>query len=390
MKKQIILGLALVSMIFSCSTDDTSDIVINDNSVTNNNSGGGTTDPQTIFLSGTYTQDLTLDANNTYKINGSLIMASGTTLTIPACMTIEALASGADVYIAISQGARIVANGTQDCPIVFTSDAANPAAGDWGGLIILGRAPINSVTGTNTSTSEIASLPYGGNVANDDSGSLNYVRVEYSGGAADGQSENNGFSFYGVGSGTDVNYIQAYAGKDDGIEFFGGTVNASYVSVINAEDDSVDWTEGYSGTLTNVYISNRITDDKAIEADGYNTDFSNATGTFSKPTVNNLTIVGQGTTAGHAEAVRLRAGTQGIFNNVHITGYLEGFDLDDLDTGNGVVSDDLQVTNVTFVDVTTKVKNDTTVSFTDGDFYTGEGNGTTTDYATWGAGWTVE
>lgn len=390
MKKQIILGLALVSMIFSCSTDDTSDIVINDNSVTNNNSGGGTTDPQTIFLSGTYTQDLTLDANNTYKINGSLIMASGTTLTIPACMTIEALASGADVYIAISQGARIVANGTQDCPIVFTSDAANPAAGDWGGLIILGRAPINSVTGTNTSTSEIASLPYGGNVANDDSGSLNYVRVEYSGGAADGQSENNGFSFYGVGSGTDVNYIQAYAGKDDGIEFFGGTVNASYVSVINAEDDSVDWTEGYSGTLTNVYISNRITDDKAIEADGYNTDFSNATGTFSKPTVNNLTIVGQGTASGHAEAVRLRAGTQGIFNNVHITGYLEGFDLDDLDTGNGVVSDDLQVTNVTFVDVTTKVKNDTTVSFTDADFYTGEGNGTTTDYATWGAGWTIE
>ena len=390
MKKQIILGLALVSMIFSCSTDDTSDIVINDNSVTNNNSGGGTTDPQTIFLSGTYTEDLTLDANNTYKINGSLIMASGTTLTIPACMTIEALASGADVYVAISQGAKIVANGTQDCPIVFTSDAANPAAGDWGGLILLGRAPINSVTGTNTATSEIASLPYGGNISDDDSGSLNYVRVEYSGGAADGQSENNGISFYGVGNGTDVNYIQAYAGKDDGIEFFGGTVNANYVSVINAEDDSVDWTEGYSGTLTNVYISNRITDDKAIEADGYNTDFSNATGTFSKPTVNNLTIVGQGTAAGHAEAIRLRAGTQGIFNNVHITGYIEGFDLDDQDTGNGVISDDLQVTNVTFVDVTTKVKNDTTVSFTDADFYVGEGNGATNDYATGGAGWTAE
>lgn len=389
MKKQIILGLALVSMVFSCSTDDTSDIVINDNSVTNNNSGGGTTDPQTIFLSGTYTEDLTLDANNTYKINGSLIMASGTTLTIPACMTIEALASGADVYVAISQGAKIVANGTQDCPIVFTSDAANPAAGDWGGLILLGRAPINSVTGTNTATSEIASLPYGGNVADDNSGSLNYVRVEYSGGAADGQSENNGISFYGVGNGTDVNYIQAYAGKDDGIEFFGGTVNANYISVINAEDDSVDWTEGYSGTLTNVYISNRASDDKAIEADGYNTDFSNATGVFSKPNVNNLTIVGEGS-GSSSEAIRLRAGTQGIFTNVHITGYAEGFDLDDTDTGNGVVSDDLQVTDVTFVDVTLKMKNDTTVSFTDADFYTGEGNGTGTDYATWGAGWTVQ
>lgn len=385
MKKQLILGLALVSMLFSCSTDDTADVVIN---ITNNTNGGGATDPETILLSGTYTEDLTLDANNTYKLNGALIMAEGTTLTIPAGMTIQALASGANVYVAISQGAQIIANGTANSPIVFTSDASSPASGDWGGLIILGKAPINSVTGTATATSEIASLPYGGNVADDNSGSLNYVRIEYSGGAADGQSENNGFSFYGVGNGTIVNYIQAYAGKDDGIEFFGGTVNASYVSVINAEDDSVDWTEGYSGTLTNVYISNRITDDKAIEADGFNTDFSNATGVFSKPTVTNLTIVGEGTSAGHAEAVRLRAGTQGIFSNVHITGYIEGFDLDDLDTGNGVVSDDLQVTDVTFVDVTTNMKNDTTVTFTDADFYNGEGNGTATDYATWGAGWT--
>ena len=389
MKNNLLLGLALITMLFSCTTDGTSDIIINDNSVTNNGNGNGNTDPQTIFLSGTYTENLTLNANNTYKVNGSLIMASGTTLTIPAGMTIKALASGANVYIAIAQGAKIIANGTADNPIILTSDASSPAAGDWGGLIILGRAPINSVTGSASSTSEIASLPYGGTNANDDSGSLRYVRVEYSGGAADGQSENNGFSFYGVGNGTNVEYIQAYEGKDDGIEFFGGTVNANYISVINAEDDSVDWTEGYSGTLTNVYIANRASDDKAIEADGYNTDFSNATGVFSKPNVNNLTIVGEGS-GSSSEAIRLRAGTQGIFTNVHITGYAEGFDLDDTDTGNGVVSDDLQVTDVTFVDVTLKMKNDTTVSFTDADFYTGEGNGTGTDYATWGAGWTVQ
>lgn len=388
MKKQLILGLAILASVFSCTTDDTSDIVIN--STTNNTTGGGgQTDPQTIFLSGTYTENLTLDINNTYKINGSLIMASGTTLTIPPCMTIKALSSGADVYVAISQGAKIIANGTASCPIVFTSDSASPLAGDWGGLILLGKAPINSVTGTATATSEIASLPYGGNTANDNSGSLSYVRVEYSGGAADGQSENNGFSFYGVGNGTTVNHIQAIEGKDDGIEFFGGTVNASFISVINAEDDSVDWTEGFSGTLTDVYISNRATDDKAIEADGYNTDFSNATGVFSKPTLSNVTIVGEGA-ANSSEAVRLRAGTQGLFSNIHITGYAEGFDLDDLDTGNGVVSDDLQVTGVTFVDVTLKMKNDTTVTFTNADFYTNEGTATGTDYATWGANWTVQ
>ncbi|PNQ72051.1 multidrug transporter [Hanstruepera neustonica] len=395
MKNNLILGLAVITLLFSsCASDDTSDIIINDNSVTNNNNGGGgTTDPETIFLSGTYTQDLTLDPNNTYVLNGSLIMAAGTTLEIPACMTIEALASGADVYIAISQGAKIIANGTADCPIVLTSNASNPAAGDWGGLILLGRAPINSVTGSATSTSEIAGLPFGGTNEADDSGILNYVRVEYSGGAADGQSENNGFSFYGVGNGTVVNYIQAYEGKDDGVEFFGGTVNANYVSVVNAQDDSIDWTEGYTGTITNAYVKHGASHDKGIEADGYNTDFSNAAGYFSKPTVNNLTIIGNGSATGN-EAIRLRAGTQGIFNNVWIEGFEEGFDLDgdagDNPTGAGVLSGDLNVTDVTFMDVILKMKNDTGETFTEADFISGDGNGTGTDYATWGANWTVE
>ncbi len=390
MKNSLILGLLVVATLFSCTeSDDTADIIINDNSVTNNN-GGGNNNAQTIYLSGTYAEDLTLDANNSYKLNGPLIMTDGTTLTIPAGMTIPALATGAEVYIAIAQGAKIMANGTATNPIVFTSDAAAPAAGDWGGLILLGKAPVNSVTGSATATSEIGSLPYGGEDAADNSGVLNYVRVEYSGGAADGQSENNGFSFYGVGNGTQVNYIQAYAGKDDGIEFFGGTVNASFVSVVNAEDDSVDWTEGYAGTLTDVYVSNRASDDKAFECDGYNTDYSNASGIFSKPTVTNVTVIGEGS-ATASEAIRLRAGTQGIFTNLHITGYGEGFDLDDEDTGNGVVSGDLQVTDVTFVDVILKMNNDDTgVTFTEADFISGDGNGTGTDYATWGAGWTLE
>ena len=391
MKNNLFLVVAFITVLFSCTTDDTADIIINDNSITNNN-GGGTTDPQTIFLSGTYTENLTLDANNTYKINGSLIMTSGTTLTIPAGMTIQALASGANVYIAISQGAKIIANGTADNPIVFTSDASAPAAGDWGGLILLGKAPINSVTGNATSTSEIASLPYGGTASDDDSGILRYVRVEYSGGAADGQSENNGLSFYGVGNGTLVEYVESFEGKDDGFEFFGGTVEVSYLYSVNNQDDSIDWTEGFSGKITNAYVLHGASHDKGIEADGYNTDFSNAGGYYSKPEITNLTIIGQGNTDG-TEAIRLRAGTQGIFNNVYIQGFQEGFDLDgdagDNPTGAGVVSGDLNVTNVTFDDVTTKVKNDTGVTFNiDGDFIvSGDGNGTMTDFATWGAGW---
>lgn len=399
MKNNLILGIAIVSMLFSCTTDDTADIIINDysdNSITNNtNPGDGTTPGQTIKLAGTYAENLTLDPINTYILNGSLIMASGTTLTIPAGMTIKAEATGANVYIAIAQGAKIIANGTASEPIVLTSAASNPSAGDWGGLILLGKAPINSVVGGATSTSEIASLPYGGSDENDDSGSIQYLRVEYSGGAADGQSENNGISFYGVGKGTLVQYVESFEGKDDGLEFFGGTVNVSYIYSVNNQDDSIDWTEGYTGTITHAYVKHGPDHDKAFECDGYNTDFSNAAGYYSKPNVTNVTIIGQGNTAG-TEAIRLRAGTQGIFNNILIQGFEEGFDLDgdagDNPTGAGVVSGDLNVTDVTFTDVTTKVKNDTGVSFNiDGDFIkSGDGNATGTDYATWGAGWSRE
>ncbi len=397
MKNRLIFGLALLGALAltSCASDDTADINITDNSVTNNTTtGGGSTDGQTIFLSGTYTEDLTLDANNNYVINGSLIMESGTTLTIPPCMTIEALAAGSDVYIAIAQGAKIDAQGTADCPIVFTSNASAPAAGDWGGLIILGSAPINSVAGNATATSEIASLPYGGTTADDNSGILRYVRVQYSGGSADGQSENNGVSFYGVGNGTTVEYVQVFEGKDDGFEFFGGTVNADYISVVNAQDDSIDWTEGYTGTITNAYVKHGADHDKGIEADGFNTDIGNNSNPiyFSAPTVNNLTIVGLGSGTS-SEAIRLRAGTRATFTNVSLQGYGEGFDLDgnatDSPTGAGVTAGETTVTNILFTDITLKVKNDTGVTFADADWISGDGNGTGTDYATWGAGWTV-
>ncbi|WGH74459.1 multidrug transporter [Tenacibaculum tangerinum] len=396
MKHNFLLGLALAATLFtSCGDDDTADIIINDNSVTNNNNnGGGTNNDQTVELTGNYTTDVTLDASKSYVITGPVIFEDGATLTIPAGTVVKAAATGADVYLAISQGAKIIAEGTSSQPIIFTSNATTPNAGDWGGLILLGKAPINSVTGGDaTSTSEIASLPYGGSIADDNSGVLRYVRVEYSGGKADGQSENNGFSFYGVGNGTTVAYIQMFEGKDDGIEFFGGTVNVSNVSIVNAEDDSIDWTEGYSGTITDAYVMHGTDHDKGIEADGYNTDIGNLSSPkfFSKPTVTNLTIEGLGSGTGN-EAIRLRAGTQGIFNNVLLVGFAEGFDLDgdatDNPTGNGVVAGDLKATDVKFDDITVKVKNDTGVAFAESDFVTENDTATGTDYATWGAGWT--
>ena len=394
--KNTLLTLAIAStLLISCGEDDTSDVIINnvDNSVTT--TGGGTVDPnagEKIDLSGSQTTDITLEAKNEYTITGPFVMQPGTTLTIEAGTVIEAQASGSDVYIAIAQGAKIIADGTKDLPIVMTSNSTAPKAGDWGGLIILGNAPINSVS-AGTSTSEIGGLPYGGTDATDNSGTIRYVRVQYSGGKADGQSENNGFSFYGVGSGTTVEYIQMYEGLDDGLEFFGGTVNVSYVSVINAQDDSIDWTEGFTGKVTNAYIQHGVDHDKAFECDGYNTDIGNNASPqfFSAPEVLNVTVVSANDAS---EAIRLRAGTQGIFTNILLNDFDEGFDLDgdtgDNPTGQGVLDGLLKVVDVTFNNVTTKLKNDTGFTFTEADFISGDGNGTGTDYADWGAGWTVE
>lgn len=401
MKNKFILGLAITALLLnSCATDDTATINITDNSVINNNSGGNTgggTEEEIAISAAEYSSDLVLDANKTYTISGPVIMADGASLIIGEGVTIKAVATGADVYVAIAQGAKIIANGTAANPIVMTSGSANPAAGQWGGLIILGKAPINSVTGNATSTSEIGSLPYGGTEISDSSGILRYVRVEYSGGAADGSSENNGFSFYGVGAGTTVDYIQAYEGADDGIEFFGGNVEVNHAVVINAQDDSIDWTEGFTGKVTNAYVKHGAEHDKGFECDGYNTDIGNLSNPkfWSKPTVKDVTIVGLGSGTGN-EAIRLRAGTQGVFDNILIEGFAEGFDLDgdagadsDNPTGTGVINGDLDATNVTFTDVTVQLKNDTGDTFTDADFLTGIGNATGTDFATWGASWTV-
>ncbi|MGB5509263.1 multidrug transporter [Robiginitalea sp.] len=394
--KKTFLTLGIAAALFtSCESDDTPDIVINDNSTVNNTTingpGTGTPGEDVVNLSGVYTEDLTLEADTEYLITGPVLMANGTTLTIPAGQTIQVQPVGVNAYIAIQQGARINAVGSANAPVVFTSNASNPGAGDWGGLVICGRAPINStaVGSEDTATSEVGGLSYGGNVDADNSGILQYVRIEYAGGAIDGNAELNGLSLYAVGNGTTIDHIQIFEGSDDGIEFFGGNVNVSQVAVVNSEDDSIDWTEGYTGTLTDVYVQHGTNHDKAFECDGYNVDFSNEGGYFSAPNVNNVTVVANDP----SEAIRLRAGTQGLFTNVVVIGFDEAFDLDgdtgDNPTGQGVLDGLLRVTDVTFTNVTTKLKNDTGFTFDEADFIFGDGNGTGTDVSAWGAGWTV-
>ncbi|MBT8181900.1 MAG: multidrug transporter, partial [Eudoraea sp.] len=139
-----------------------------------------------------------------------------------------------------------------------------------------------------------------------------------------------------------------------------------------------------------VYIQHGVSHDKAFECDGYNTDFSNEAGYYSAPNVTNLTVAGADDAS---EAIRLRAGTQGIFTNVVLNDFDEGFDCDgdtgDNPTGQGVLDGTLGVIDVTFNNVVTKLKNDTGYTFTEADFISGDGNGTGTDVSAWGTGWTV-
>lgn len=385
-----------VIVLTNCTSDDTSDIIINVD-----NGGGNNGGSNVVNISGVYTTDLVLDANTEYVINGPLLMSSGTTLTIPSGTTLRALPVGVNAYIAIQQGAQIDAQGTQAAPIVLTSASDNPNSGDWGGLIILGNAPINSTVAgsTDTATSEVGQLSYGGNDPADNSGTISYLRIEYAGGAIDGNAELNGLSLYAVGNTTSIDHVQIYLGSDDGVEFFGGTVNINFLSIVGAEDDSVDWTEGYRGTLTDVYVEQLASadGDSGFEMDGFNTDFSlEDTALLSRPTVNNVTFIGNND---NSRAFRVRAGSGGLFTNVSISNTERGVIVEDDEAAfrtSANIPADLLFTNVSFSNVATEFD----YGFESGvgsampvptqvDVITGSAMSVTgTDYATWGAGWT--
>ena len=156
-------------------------------------------------LSGTITEDVTLTSGTTYRLNGQYIVEEGATLTIEPGVRIVAVYDDQVDYILVKQGARINAVGTASNPIVMTSEQEQPGA--WGGIHICGRAHTNAEGGTGSS--EIGGAAYGGNDDSDNSGTLQYVRVEYTGYAFDEEHEDNGISFYGVGNGTTVDHCQA-------------------------------------------------------------------------------------------------------------------------------------------------------------------------------------
>ncbi|MFR9651872.1 MAG: hypothetical protein SNG35_07615 [Rikenellaceae bacterium] len=267
-------------------------------------------------LIGTQTADVvTLTANGSYTLSGKYIVPYGKTLKIEEGVTITAIDDNTADYILIQQGATIEAIGTQSNPIVMTSQLKE--AGAWGGIHICGYAKINSTSGHGVS--EVGDSTYGGSDDTDNSGTLKWIRIEYAGYIINEGKEANGFTFYGVGNGTTLEYLHAYEGADDGFEWFGGCVNAKYLISTNNQDDSFDWTEGYRGTVQYA-IANQTNELCARLIEGDNDDSVNTVTPQSCPTFANVTLIGKNSGNDDDQGVRIRVGSKVRLLNVLISG----------------------------------------------------------------------
>jgi hypothetical protein len=298
--------------------------------------------PRTCIISaGEYTEDLTLTNDTLWVLLGAVYIGARDSASNSNTLTIEPgtriIGGAPDTLLGIQRGAKIMAEGTPYAPIVFTgpNTASSPefpgAPADWGGLTINGTAPLNTcdTPGACTSEGEGESGTYGGDDPFDNSGVLRYVRVQFGGRRFNDTNELNGIAFQGVGAGTVVENVQVHGNEDDGMEFFGGTVNVRNVVLTDIKDDSLDWTEGWTGRVQNALVlQSRDFDatevaDRGIEAD--NLEGNNGATPQAKPWIANATFIGRPDTTG----ATFRRGTGVNLTNVLFTGFSNCLDIDD-------------------------------------------------------------
>lgn len=328
MKKKLLPVAALLLWLCACKKDD-------------NNSNPPPANRPVEALSLTITSDTVLDANKDYSINGELFVKSNASLTIPAGVTIfmkkNDNAAGKSSLI-ITSGAKLFVNGTADKPVVFTSDAATKAPGDWGAVIILGKAPTNIGTGNAEGLTVSDDTKFGGTLSDDNSGSLKYLRLEYCGGINANAEEEwgidkvSGLCLASVGSGTTVDHVMVAHSGDDGFQFVGGTVNVTHLIAYNNLDDDFDFDYGYTGKMQYL-ISYRtgLASSHALRAnavESYNDAVPTTNAPLTRPVISNMTIIGpQGmepTTTNLNQGVYIRKGTRFVMQNSIIAEYPKG------------------------------------------------------------------
>ena len=335
MKKTIFTLSAIVALAFTGCMNDEAPPILQD---TDNQVNSG---DNTVSVSGMISESTTWTNNTIYVLNQKVVVSSGVVLTIQAGTIIkgtEGTGSLASALI-VAKGGKLNATGTATEPIIFTSINDNISVGQtsgtnldetnsglWGGLIVLGNAPC-SFSG-DVEVLQIEGIPaddtfglYGGSDAADDSGVYQYISIRHGGALIGEGNEINGLTLGGVGSGTVIENIEVVGNVDDGIEFFGGTVNASNLLIWAQGDDALDIDQAYSGTINNAVVILGANSDHAFEIDGPE---GAATGSF---TLNNVTIIGNSVTE-DGEYADYRSGAMGSTENIYAYGFKETSDVE--------------------------------------------------------------
>ncbi len=301
-----------------------------------------------IEHSGAITSDETWSAADEHLLTGQTFVKSGATLTIEAGTTIKSNeddGAGLAPALVIEKGAMIMAVGTADAPITFTTvltaDEMLDPRGNWGGIIILGDAPI-AVDGGSSFVEGLEGIPYGGTDADDNSGVLKYVRVWHGGRSIGQDNEINGVTLAGVGNGTTIEHVEVAFNLDDGFEMFGGTVDLKYCNVLFVGDDAFDVDEGYQGRGQFLFaMVGADAGNRAHEMDSKTNGDLNST-PRSHPQWYNVTLVGSGSAtavADNDQILRLREGLGGEFGNyIVVDGKEDG--LKNSDNGSETVTSD--------------------------------------------------
>ncbi len=365
------------------------------------NQGGGTTTGTTITLSGRINADTVLRKQNTYILKGLVYMVGNHTMRVEAGTTIKGSFSGSDVAaLIITRGSKLVAEGNASEPIIFTSASPNPQSGDWGGIVICGKAPINT---SFNGTAGLLQIEGGIDNANgdglagsgdaiaptadaaDSSGALKYVRIEYAGYAFQPDKEINSLTMAGVGSKTVIDHVQVVYAKDDAFEWFGGTVNCKYLIAYKTQDDDFDTDNGYSGkvqfglVIRDSLIAD-ISNSEAFESD------NNATGTTATPKTtavfSNITAIGPRATLSNVGSSLFRGGAHirrnsgiSIFNSIFM-GWPRGIEIDattGTSTALNIEDSTIRLRNITIAGCATNTRFSGTAGVTilsDADFTT--------------------
>lgn len=342
MKKLVLSALVASSLVFTgCFKDDDTPIIIEEVTIINNTGGEEGEDCPVVAVTGSITENTTWTNDNIYQLNQKVVVDNGATLTIESGTIIKGSPGTGSLASAliIARGSQINAVGTASSPIIFTSTSDNITCGQtagsnldqndrgqWGGLIVLGNAP-SSFSG-DIIEAQIEGIPaddtfglYGGVNAADNSGVMSYISIRHGGALIGEGNEINGLTLGGVGNGTIINNIEVVANVDDGIEFFGGTVNASNLLVWSQGDDAIDIDQAYSGTVDNVIVVLGAISDHAFEIDGPE---GTGSGSF---TLQNATIIGN-TDTENGEYADYRSGATGTTNNIYAFGFKDSSDVE--------------------------------------------------------------